>query len=202
MTKMKQELYHIYLNYCTVQRSMNDEFSKLIVFFEKSINYKLKRILTSEKDDLKQECLMIIDCVFRKKPLKMNKKYYYGISDYKKKHQINHMNWNEYYREKTIYRNQIGAQIIQKYLNISFDNLIKDSMKKKRPVLLLNKYDKNGIEYIEYIKSNDGKGINIESLLFKHIGMFNDRQCIIINSKLKHYRKGDCPNFRYITTSG
>ena len=45
MTKMKQELYHIYLNYCTVQRSMNDEFSKLIVFFEKSINYKLKRIL-------------------------------------------------------------------------------------------------------------------------------------------------------------
>lgn len=100
MTKMKQELYHIYLNYCTVQQSMNDEFSKLVVFFEKSINYKLKRILTSEKDDLKQECLMIIDCVFRKKPLKMNKKYYYGISDYKKKHQINHMNWNEYYREK------------------------------------------------------------------------------------------------------
>ncbi len=199
---MQQDLYHIYLHYRMIRQSENDEFLNLVPFFEKHINYKLQKICINEKDDLKQECFMAIDYVFRKKPLKMNKKYYYGILDYKKKHQVNIINWNEYYREKIIYRNQVGTKIIQKYLSVTFSNLIKDGIKKKRPILLLNRYDESGIEYVEYIKSNDVIRINMERLLLKHISLFNNRQIFIINSKLKYYRKGDCPKFRYITTSG
>lgn len=199
---MQQNLYQIYLHYRTIHQSENDEFLSLVSFFEKYINYELQKICTNDKEDLKQECFMVIDYVFRKKTLKMNRNYYYEILDYKKKHQINVVNWNEYYHEKITYRNLVGTKIIQTYLHIAFSNLIKDSLKKKRPLLLLNRYDENGVEYIEYIKSNDEIRIDMERLLLKHIAMFNSRQIFIIDCKLKYYRKGDCPKFRYITTSG
>ena len=156
----------------------------------------------NEIDDLRQEFLVILNNIFQRKIIKMNKKYYFGVLDYKKKYNTDNVNWNEFYIEKQMYRNRIGFLIIQKYINKSFDNKIKDYFRKEKPILLLNQLNKEGIEYIEYVKSTESNIANIDKLLLKHIDLFDGITLIIIIKKLKYSRKGDCPRFRYITTSG
>lgn len=156
----------------------------------------------NEIDDLRQEFLMLLNKIFQCKTIKMNRKYYFSVLDYKRKYNTNNVNWNEFYIEKQMYRNKIGFLIIQKYINKSFDNKIKDYFGKEKPILLLNQLSKEGIEYIEYVKSIESNKVNIDKLLLKHIDLFDDITVIIITQKIKYNRKGDCPRFRYITTSG
>lgn len=112
------------------------------------------------------------------------------------------VNWKEYYKEKIIYRNLIGFKIINAYLYTAFNNRKKDILKKKKPILLLNQQDEKGIEYLEYVQNEETVSINIKRILLKYSYLFTNRQSVIINSKLKHFRKKDSKNFRYITTSG
>lgn len=199
---MTQKLYDLYLKYYTINRNVDKDFLELLLFFDGIIYGQLQDFPKDEREDLRQELLMILDEVFRKKPIKMKVNYYYKISEYKKKHLTTIVNWQEYYKEKIIYRNLIGFKIINKYLYKSFNNKKKDLIKKKRPLLLLNRQDEKGIEYLEYIKSEETVKITIERLLIKNRGLLSNRQMFIINCKLKHFRKKDSPNFRHITTSG
>lgn len=199
---MTQRLYSLYLYYDTKNKFDNNVFLELLSFFGESIQKQLRDVPKDEREDLKQECLMIIDDVFKKKRIKMNIKYYYKISDYKKKHLTTIVNWKEYYNEKIIYRNLIGFKIINAYLYTAFNNRKKDLLKKKKPILLLNRQDEKGIEYLEYVQNEETISINIKRILRKYSHSFTNRQWVIINSKLKHFRKKDSKNFRYITTSG
>lgn len=199
---MTQRLYDLYLHYDTKKGLNNEFFLELVSFFDGIIQILSQDFPKDERDDLRQEYFMIMDTIFRKKPIKMKANYYYKISEYKKKHLTTIVNWQEYYKEKIIYRNSIGFKIIHTYIYRSFNNKKKDLIKKKRPLLFLNRHDEKGIEYLEYIKSEETVRITIERLLIKNRALLSNRQLFIINCKLKHFRKKDSSNFRYITTSG
>lgn len=197
-----EQLYVLYIQYNLNKEYNNENFEKIIKYFDKIITNKLNNVLLNDRDDIHQELLMILDNIFKKKPIKINKRYYLTPYLYKKSNNIELINWQKYYSHKLDYRNKIGSIIVKKYVTKSFDNKILDYYKKKREVLLLNRQDKDGIEYIDYIKDTINFNINIEILLKRHINLFKGKTLTIIECKLKHYRKGDCPKFRYITTSG
>lgn len=61
---MTQRLYSLYLYYDTKNKFDNNAFLELLSFFDESIQKQLRDVPKDERENLKQECLMIIDDVF------------------------------------------------------------------------------------------------------------------------------------------